>query len=133
MKKIVSVILLLTLILTFCSCGRYVSSYSAVGLIRSQTSHSCEASFYSLKGQLVFKIKSPSSEEICELQCDAKAEEGEITVYYDVDGTKQDLVRVKAGEAIDDFDTYVEGGKTVYIIIEAADKSRGKISVEIDD
>ena len=133
MKRFFSLILIFTLILCLCSCGRYVSSYSAVGLIRSQTSHSCEASFYSLKGQLVFKIKSPVSEELCELQCDTEAEEGELIVYYDVDGTKQELTRVKAGEAVDDFEAFVEGGKTVYIIIEAAEKSRGKISVEIDD
>ena len=77
---------------------------------------------------MVFKIKSPVSEELCELQCDAEAEEGELIVYYDVDGTKQELTRVKAGEAVDDFEAFVEGEKTVYIIIEAAEKSRGKIS-----
>lgn len=133
MKRVFSLILIFTLIFSLSSCARYTSSYSAVGLVRVQESHSCEASFYSLNGQLVFKIKSPVSEEPCELQCDAEAEEGELVVYYDADGTKQELTRVKAGESVDDLEAHVEGGKTVYIIIEAAEKSRGKISVEIDD
>ncbi len=118
-------------LLSLCSCDKYVSSYSAIGLVRSNTSHSCEASFLSLEGELVFKIKSSGSGE-GDIQFSVRAEEGEIHLYYDIYGTKTELAHVKAGENLSDRGGYVEGGKTVYIIIEAAKGSRGKVSVELD-
>ena len=42
MKKIFSLIIAATLLLSLCSCGGYVSSYKAIGLVRSQTKHGCE-------------------------------------------------------------------------------------------
>lgn len=40
---------------------------------------------------------------------------------------------VKAGETVEDSGGYVEGGYQVYIIIEAEEKSRGSVSVELDN
>ena len=58
MKKVLLWVIIIQLLIIQCSCNRYTSSFEAIGLVRSQTSHSCEASFYALKqGQLVFKIK----------------------------------------------------------------------------
>ena len=131
MKKLLLWILMLSFMITLCSCDGYVSSYSALGLVRNQTSHSCEASFYSLKGQLVFKLKKAHSEGEGNISYSVQVDEGEIRLYYDTYGTKEELVCVKAGESVDDCGGYIEGGNTVYIIIEATEKAKGKISVEL--
>jgi hypothetical protein len=133
MKRIISVFLMLGLIFSLCSCGRYVSSYSAIGLVKSQKLHSCEASFYSLKGRLVFNIKAPSYDMPCRLEYIAEADKGELAVYYDRDGTKELLTKVRAGERTNDSSISIVGVKTVYIIVEAAEKAGGKISVKLTD
>lgn len=133
MKKIITFITILALMLTLTSCDAYTSSFSAVGLVRSNTSHSCETSFYSLEGQLVFKLKKSDVGAEGEISYSIQVEEGEVRLYYDIYGVKEELATVKAGESVDDKGGYVEGGKTVYIIIEAAEKSRGKVIVELDN
>ncbi len=133
MKKILSWIMILSLLMTLSSCSTYTSSYNAIGLVRNQTSHSCKASFYSLEGELVFKLKKSDVGAEGEISYSIQVEEGEIKLYYDIYGVKEELVTVKAGESIEDKGGYVEGGKTIYIIIEAAEKSRGKVSVELDN
>ncbi len=133
MKKIISVIMALTLLLSLSSCSKYVSSYSAIGLARSNTSHSCKASFHSLKGQLVFKIKKSDSGKEGDISYSITAQEGEIALYYDIYGTKQELARVGKGESVNARGGYIEGGHTVYIIIEATQKARGSVSVELDN
>jgi hypothetical protein len=137
MKRIISVIiaavLLLSVMLSLGSCGKYVSSYKALGLIRSQTSHSCEARFSSLTGELVFKIKKTDVGTEGAIKYSITAEEGEIRLYYDIFGIKEHLATVKAGETVEDSGGYVEGGYQVYIIIEAEEKSRGSVSVELDN
>ncbi len=132
MKRIISSIILLSLIISLSSCGKYTSSYKAIGLIRNQTSHSCYASFHSLEGQLVFKIKKSDSGKEGDISYSIQVDEGEIRLYYDIYGTKEELANVKAGETVENGGGYVEGGKSVYIIIEATEKSKGKISVELD-
>ena len=131
MKKLFSLIIAATLLLSLCSCGGYVSSYKAIGLVRSQTKHGCETSFYSLKGQLVFKLKKSSGSE-GSISFSVRADEGEIYLYYDNNGSKQQLAHVKAGESITDKGGYVEGGNDVYIIIEAPNGAGGKVSVELN-
>ena len=131
MTKFLSLILIINLVFLLCSCGKYVSSYRAVGLVRSNTSHSCDASFLSLEGELVFKLKRSGSGE-GDIQYSVSVEEGEIRLYYDIYGTKSELTCAKAGENLNGRGGYVEGGKTVYIIIEATKGSHGKVSVELD-
>ena len=134
MKKILSIIIVLLSIITLSSCDKYKSSYKAIGLVRSQTSHSCEASFYSLeKGQLVFKIRKTEKGQEGAIHYSIKVDEGELKLYYDIYGIKEELPHVKTGESIDDFGGYVEGGRTVYIIIEALNSTKGKVSVELDN
>lgn len=133
MRKLISLILVLSLILTLCSCGKYVSSYQAIGLVRNQTSHSCNASFHSLNGQLVFKLKRSEKGTEGNISYLVQVEKGEICLSYDIYGTKEELTRVKEGESVEDRGGYVEGGFTVYIIIEAEKNSKGKISVELDN
>lgn len=132
MKKFLLWILILSLMLTFCSCGKYTSSYKAVGLVKMQTSHSCETSFHSLEGRLIFKIERSERGTEGDIAYSVQVDEGEIRLYYDIYGVKEELACVKAGETVDDVGGYVEAGKTVYIIIEATEKSRGKVSVELD-
>ena len=131
MKKILSFILLFAMICTLSSCGKYVSSYSALGLVRNQTSHSCEASFMSLKGSLVFKIEKTDGGE-GDIAYSIEAKEGEISLYYDIFGVKEELCTVKAGESVSDRGGYIESGYSVYIIIEANEKARGSVLVELN-
>lgn len=131
-KKILSLTAAVLMLIVLCSCNKYTSSYKAVGLVKTQTSHSCKASFSSLEGQLVFKIKKSDEGKEGDISYSIEVEEGEIHLYYDIYDSKQELAYVKGGESVDERGGYVEGGKTVYIIIEATEKSKGKISVELD-
>ena len=54
-------------------------------------------------------------------------------MYYDIYDEKQELAHVEAGKTVTNRGGYIEGGKTVYIIIEATEKSKGKVSVELDN
>ena len=133
MKKILLWTIILSLAVTLCSCDRYTNSFKAIGLVRSQTSHSCEASFYSLEeSRLVFKIKKSDLGTEGDIAYSIQVEEGELRLYYDIYGVKEELVHVKAGESVDGFGGYVEGGKTVHVIIEAAEKTQCAVSVELD-
>ena len=132
MKRFVSLTTILSLLLLLCSCGKYTSSYKAFLLVRNQTSHGCEASFQSLEGRLVFKIKKSDKGADGDIRYRVQADEGEIYIYYDSLGVKEELVHAKAGETIENAGGYVMGGRSVYIIIEAPEKARGKISVELD-
>ena len=133
MKKILSVVLMLAMLLLLCSCDRYVSSYKAVGLVRINDSHSCEVSFYSLEGQLVYKLKKSQSGAEGDISYSLEVEEGEVTVYYDIYDVKEELAHASAGETTQGRGGYVEGGHTVYIIIEAKAGARGKVTVELDN
>lgn len=132
MKKIVSLIMALLLLLSLTSCDKYVSSYKALGLVRNQTSDSCDARFYSLEGQLVFKLKAPASGQEGELRYSVEVDEGEIHLYYDAYDVKQELAHVQAGESVMSRGGYIESGRTVYVIIEATGKAKGKVTVELD-
>lgn len=133
MKKVLLWVIIIQLLIIQCSCNRYTSSFEAIGLVRSQTSHSCEASFYALKqGQLVFKIKKTKVNAEGNIAYSVKVDKGEIVIYYDIYGVKEELVRVKEGERVEDVGGYVEGGRTVYIIIEAVEETQGRVSVELD-
>ena len=131
MKKFISAVLILASLLLLTSC-KYVSSYKAIGLVKKQSSHSCEASFYSLKGQLVFKLKNASDGTEGNISYSIRVDEGELHIYYDSCGVKEELVHAKAGETIEDISGYAADGKNVYIIIEAPEKTGGKVTVEIE-
>lgn len=132
MKRFISAMVILSLLFVLCSCDKYVSSYKAVGLVRGQTSHSCEAKFNSLEGQLVFKLKKTDVGE-GNVRYSVHADEGEIHLYYDASGVKEELACVKNGESLENTGGYIEGGFPVYIIIEATEKAKGEISVELDN
>lgn len=131
--RVIPLILILPLIFVLCSCGKYTSSYCAIGLVTMQSSHSFETSFYSLKGQKVFKIRKPQKGTDGDISYSISVKEGEIRLYYDIYGVKEQLAVVAAGQSVEASGGYVEGGKLVYVIIEAAENTRGKVSVELDN
>lgn len=131
LKRFILISMALSLLFLSSSCTRYVSSYKALMLERNQTSHSCEASFQSLEGQLVFKIKQSNAGSEGNIKYSMQVDKGEICLYYDSFGVKEKLASAKAGEYIDDVGGYVESGQTVYIIIESKEPSKAKISVEL--
>ena len=98
-----------------------------------QDSHRCEVSFYSLRGQIVFKLKKTALGKEGDISYSLKVDEGEVGLYYDTFGIKNELARVKNGESVKSRGGYVEGGNTVYVIIEATDAANGRITVELDN
>lgn len=130
--KFLSFMLMLSLLFSLFSCGRYTSSYKAIGLVKTQTSHGFETSFYSLRGKMVFKIKKTDNGAEGDIRYSIRVDEGELYVYYDIYGVKEPLAHVKAGESVSSQGGYVEGGKRVYIIIEARENAGGAVSVELN-
>ncbi len=103
-------------------CGKYVSSYSAVGFVHSNTSGSASMSFYQFSGRMVFTLKNRDGSE-GQLKVSAALESGSAAVYCDEDGTKKELFSLQAGDALES----VFGPltcKTVYIIVETSEKCR---------
>lgn len=58
MKRTFSMIASLIILLLLTGCGKYSSSYKAIGFVHSNSSTSAKMSFYSLDGTMVFKLKS---------------------------------------------------------------------------
>lgn len=133
LKKCISLALTAVLLLFVCACGKYISSYKAIGLIKTQTLHGFETSFSSLDGQLVFKVKKTKKGTEGAIDCFIQVEKGELWVYYDIFGVKEELAHVKAGESVDEKRGYVEGGYSVYVIIEATEGTKGKVCIELDN
>ncbi|MBQ8433312.1 MAG: hypothetical protein IJX23_00700 [Clostridia bacterium] len=132
MKRIFVIALLLVMLFTLTSCGEgYVSSYRAVLLVRQNTTHSCSASFHSLTGTLVFKVKRTDDGEGA-VNYSVKVTKGEIRLYYDSLGQKEELAVVTAGQTVNTSGGYVEKGYRVYVIIEATEDTQGEVSVELN-
>ena len=114
MKKIVILLVSAMLALFLAGCGKYVSSYKALGFVHSNKSDSAYMSFASFEGRMVFKLKSSGEGD---LKYSARLESGSAVVYYDFYGDKQELFSISGGEEADSRGGYVEAG-TVYIIVE---------------
>ena len=131
MKKLLLVILCLAVLFSSTSCDfRYVSSYKALGLVRSEIGDRGSVKFGRLDGTVVLKLKMSGTGLENSIGCKATLDEGEINVYYDIFGVKEFLFNLKAGESIDERRGYIESGNRVYIIIETVTPAKG--SVEID-
>ena len=114
MRKITVLLVSAVMLLSLTGCGKYTSSYKAVGFVHSNVSDSAFMNFYSFDGRMVFRLKSSHEGD---LQYTAKLESGSATVYYDSHGTKEELFSISSGETLDSHGGYVESG-TVYIIVE---------------
>ena len=131
MKKILLILVCLTVLFSSTSCDfRYVSSYKALGLVRSEMGDRGSVKFGRLDGTVVLKLKMSGTGLENSIGCKATLDEGEINVYHDIFGVKEFLFNLKAGESIDERRGYIESGHRVYIIIETVTPAKG--SVEID-
>ena len=132
MKKTLLVFLCLAVLFSSTSCDvRYISSYKALGLVRSEMGERGIAKFGRLDGTLVLKLKMSGKGLENSIGCKASIEEGEINVYYDAFGVKELLFNLKAGESIDERRGYIESGKTVYIIIETVTPANGNVEIDL--
>lgn len=112
--------LILAAALCFSGCGKYVSSYSAFGLVYSNTSGSAFMRFSSFDGTKAFSMEC-SEESGGRLSYSAKLGSGKAAVYIDNDGTKTELFSVSAGEeAVSGTHELIKG--PVYIIVETDGK-----------
>ncbi len=129
MKRTFSLMASLIILLLLTGCGKYSSSYKAVGFVHSNSSASAEMSFYSFDGKMVFKLKSSGEGD---LKYAAKLESGSATVYYDYYGTKSELFTISSGDELDSHGGYIESG-TVYIIVETnGECMNGEFSINVE-
>ena len=129
MKKRISLLIAAFIILVMTGCGGYISSYKATGFVRSNTSTSVFMNFWSFEGRMVFRLRAKAEGE---LKYTASLEKGNLTVFYDNDGTKSELFSLKDGGTADSSGGYVEEG-TVYIIVETDGKcENGELRIGLE-
>lgn len=125
MKRIGFVLVLILTFLLLCSCGKYVNQYSATILITSSHGDDASMKFDTFKGTYHLRLRRDDRAEH-ELDFEATLAEGEVNVYIGVDGEKELLRTVKGGESYDEtiiLDKKYDNEKTIYIILESAEKS----------
>ncbi len=133
MRKILLLLLIPALLLSMFACSPYTSSYSATMLVRSSKRDHCEVHFGTLKGTLVLNTKVTDEDADGLIHYEAELAEGELSVWYDVDGTKEHLFTIKGGESLDDRGGSVSIGDKVIIIIETSGKAKdGEIEIDFD-
>ena len=120
MKKTVAALLCLILAVSLTGCGKYVSSYKAVGFVHSNEKSSAFMSFISFEGTMVFKLKSSAG---AKLKYTAGLESGKAKVCLDLNGTVTELFSLQSGDKTDSQQASVAAG-TVYIIVETDGECR---------
>ncbi len=113
--SIAAVIIMGLSALALSGCGKYTSSWSAVGYIHSNDSDSGYMNFYKFKGREVFTLRSDSAEK--HIKYSGKLEKGNLKVYYDIGDEKKELFSLKEGETIEAVSEDLAEGK-VYVIVE---------------
>ena len=112
-------------------CGKYASSYVTTMMVRTAKSKEVKVSFSTLKGTLVEKLKCDGKEGR-ELKYSAELGTGTIKVYYDIDGTKEELFTITGGEKIEDSLGELKKG-TIHIFLETDGKAEdGKFEFKIE-
>ena len=126
MKKFVSVIIaVITFVLCFTlsACGnKYVSNYSAMLMVRENTSNKASVSFDSFSGTYVIQLKNNSADEVF-ITYEATLREGNIKVSYDFNDEKLNLFEIKTNGSVDGKTETFTGNQIIYIIIESDGKS----------
>ena len=129
MKKAISLMAVIVLLIAFSGCDKYISSYKAIGFVHSNTSADAFMSFFSFDGRMIFKLKSKGEGD---LKYSARLDSGKVTVRYDHAGTAEELFSISGGEEIDSHGGYVEAG-TVYVIVETDGACRnGELSFSLE-
>ena len=96
--KIVVIMAVMMLVATVAAgCSKYKSKYFAICFAHSNTSGSAFMSFGEFDGTMVFTLKTKKGGAI---NYSAKIEKGSLTVYYDSEGTKEELFKLSAGESV---------------------------------
>lgn len=129
MRKRLEIILVAIMICAgFTGCSKYSSHFSSVMLITSDYKDHGSIEYGQFKGTYVFDFKAKGEKE---LHYKGKVEKGTVTVYYDSDGTKEELFTLSDGEEIDDYIGDFEDQK-IYVIIEIDERSeKGSFSFEL--
>ena len=136
MKKFTSVIIaVVTLVLCFTlsACeNKYISRYSAMLMVRTNTSHKASVSFDSFSGTYVIKLKNNGADEVF-IAYEGTLGEGNINVYYDFNDEKLNLFDIETDGSVDEKTETFTGNKTIYIIIESDGKcSEGSFSFVLE-
>lgn len=125
MKKFANVIiatLMLVLCFTLSACGnKYTSKYSATLMVRTNTSNEASVSFDTFDGTYVIKLKNKGSEKAF-ITYNARLEEGNIKVYYDVNDEKLNLFEIGADGSFEGKTEAFTSDETIYIVIESDGK-----------
>ena len=125
-------VLLIAVCLTSISCGKYVSSYTAIGLIRSNTLDGANVAFLSLDGVLVFRLQAGQRSEI---YYEATLEQGCVTVGVDTGEGEVELFCVEGENKISEADisAVADARAVVYVIIRAQGAKNGRIAVTLKE
>ena len=119
MKKLrLTIIWIILILITGCftGCSKYTSNWSASAFVHSNTSKNALMSFWKFSGTMVHTLEcKDASQEF--LNYSASLKKGKLTVYYDDDGTKKELFKIKEGEEITAEIQKIHEG-TVYVIVE---------------
>lgn len=108
-------VIIAAILVLLSSCGKYTSSYKAVGFVHSNETTSAFMSFYSFDGEMVF---SCSAKREGDISFTAALESGSADIYYDCFGEKTLLFSISSGDEITSRGGYFEKGP-VYIIVES--------------
>ncbi len=128
-KRIFIILLTVAVCLSLTACGNYISSYSAIGMVRSNTRDTARVSFMSLDGRLVFKLHAKSDSVI---SYEVSLDGGTLSASYDSGAGETALFTVtsESGESVGNGGEVAEG-ESVYIIIYADGASGGEVRLAL--
>lgn len=130
MKKIICVTLVLSLFLLTACGNMHTSSYKATLFSHSSTASHCRAKFGSLDGRFVMKLHNKGGDGV--LYYSAALDAGEMKVYYEWNGVRQELLTLKDGETVQSSGGYIGNG-TIYIILETVSPCKGEIKISLSE
>ena len=125
-KRVWIAVAVVLLAIGLAGCGKYVSSYRALALVRSTRPGSASVSFSELEGTMAFRLKCRKGPGGLEIFSSAKLESGSATVYCDSDGTKREWFTIEAGsgDTMVYFYSYPDGTKLEGLPLEAGEELR---------
>ncbi len=123
-KRVWIAVAVVLLAIGLAGCGKYVSSYRAMALVRSTRPESASVSFSELEGTMAFRLKCRKGSGALQIFCSAKMESGSATVYCDSDGTKREWFTIEAGSdaATVYFYSYPDGARSEGLPLEAGEE-----------
>ena len=131
MKKNIIIFLISVLCLCcFVGCSKYMSHYSAIASVRTNSPGKGYLGFSSFQGTMVFSLKCKDG-SARQMDYTAKLEDGSASVYYDCDGTKKLLFTIGSGESVSSSLEGLPVGK-LYVIVETDGKCKeGRFDFEM--